>query len=221
MYQSPTVIERALTENGEIQLQKRGSDYEIIFNGTFLMATYNGDSERLLVRLAIEAADSPKTVLIAGLGVGFSLAEAQNHKMIEKITVVEIEQKIIEWNRTYLSAFSEGALTQQKVDVVNADFIQWMKNTEQKYDVICLDIDNGPDWVVLDDNNELYSHRGIYILLKLMNKRGAISFWSAAKSHIFEEGLKKYFNGVYVKEVSHKRGEPDYIYLAHNPKVIT
>jgi hypothetical protein len=48
MYQSPTVIERALTENGEIQLQKRGSDYEIIFNGTFLMATYNGDSERLL-----------------------------------------------------------------------------------------------------------------------------------------------------------------------------
>ena len=71
MYQSPIVIERALTENGEIQLQKRGSDYEIIFNGTFLMATYNGDSEKLLVRWAIETADSPKTVLIAGLGVGF------------------------------------------------------------------------------------------------------------------------------------------------------
>lgn len=138
MYQSPIVIERALTENGEIQLQKRGSDYEIIFNGTFLMATYNGDSEKLLVRWAIETADSPKTVLIAGLGVGFSLAEAQNHKMIEKITVVEIEQKIIEWNRTYLSASSEGALTQQNVDVVNTDFIQWMKKPQKKYDVICL-----------------------------------------------------------------------------------
>ncbi|HHY71033.1 MAG TPA: hypothetical protein GX519_05130, partial [Thermoanaerobacterales bacterium] len=60
MYQSPMVIERALTKNGEIQLQKRGNDYEIIFNGTFLMATCNGDSEKLLVRWAIEAADSPK-----------------------------------------------------------------------------------------------------------------------------------------------------------------
>ena len=51
--------------------------------------------------------------------------------MIEKITVVEIEQKIIEWNRTYLSASSEGALTQQNVDVVNTDFIQWMKKPQR------------------------------------------------------------------------------------------
>jgi spermidine synthase len=221
MHQSPIVIERALTKNGEIQLQKRGNDYEIIFNGTFLMATYNGESEKLLVRWAIEGADSPKTVLIAGLGVGFSLAEAQNHEMIDKITVVEIEQKIIEWNRTYLSAFSEGALNQPKVDVVNEDFIQWMKNTQQKYDVICLDIDNGPDWVVIDDNDKLYGDAGIYNLLKLMNESGAISFWSAAKSDRFEEGLKKYFDGVYVKEVSHESGEPDYIYLANKPKILS
>lgn len=221
MHQSPIVIERALTENGEIQLQKRGNDYEIIFNGTFLMATYNGESEKLLVRWAIEAADSPKVVLIAGLGVGFSLAEAQNYEMIGKITVVEIEQKIIEWNRTYLSAFSEGALNQPKVDVVNEDFIQWMKNTQQKYDVICLDIDNGPDWVVIDDNDKLYGDAGIYSLLKLMNESGAISFWSAAKSDRFEEGLKKYFDGVYVKEVSHESGEPDYIYLANKPKILS
>lgn len=170
------------------------------------------------MRWAIEAADSPKTVLIAGLGVGFSLAEAQNHEMIDRITVVEIEQKIIEWNRTYFSAFSEGALAQSRVDVVNEDFIHWMARSKEKCDVICLDIDNGPDWVVIDDNNKLYSDRGIYNLLKLMNESGAISFWSAAKSHLFEEGLRKYFNGVYVKEVNHKRGEPDYIYLANNPK---
>ncbi len=221
MYQSPMVIERALTKNGEIQLQKRGNDYEIIFNGTFLMATCNGDSEKLLVRWAIEAADSPKAVLIAGLGVGFSLAEAQNHKMIDRITVVEIEQKIIEWNRTYLSKFSEGALNQSKVDVVNEDFIHWMASSKEKYDVICLDIDNGPDWVVIEDNNKLYSDRGIHNLLKLMNESGAISFWSAARSDRFEEGLKKYFNGVYVKEVSHGSGEPDYIYLANKPKILS
>ncbi len=218
MYQSPIVIERTFTENGELQLQKRGKDFEIIFNGTFLMATYNGESEKLLVRYAIERADLPKTMLIAGLGVGFSLAEAQKHKMLEKITVVEIEQKIIEWNRTYLSAFSEGALTQSKVDVVHGDFIEWVNTVHQKYDVICLDIDNGPDWVVLEKNNELYSSRGIRKLLKIMSKGGAVSFWSASKSRFFELLLKKYFNGVCVKEVAHQSGKPDYIYLAFSPK---
>lgn len=218
MYQCPTVVERALTENGDIQLQKRGNDYEIIFNGTFLMATYNGDSEKLLVQLAIEAADSPQTVLIGGLGVGFSLGEALNYEMIEKIKVIEIEKKIIEWNRTYLSAYSNDALNQPKVDVVNADFIEWMKSTQEKYDVICLDIDNGPDWVVIDKNNKLYSDRGISILLKIINKPGAISFWSATKCDMFKEWLDKWFNSVIVKEVTHKRGEPDYIYLAKSPK---
>ena len=120
MYQNFQVIERAYTENGEIQLQKRGYDFEIIFNGTFLMATYNGESEKLLVRWAIKEAYSPKRVLIGGLGVGFSLAEALNHKTIEKITVVEIESKIIEWNRLYFSTYSNYALNDPRVDVINA-----------------------------------------------------------------------------------------------------
>lgn len=219
MYQSPILIERALTENGELQLQRRGEDYEIIFNGTFLMATYNGESEKLLVRWAIEKAVSPKWILIAGLGVGFSLAEAQKHKYIEKITVVEIEQKIIEWHRKYLSNFSEGALSQSHVEVVQGDFIEWMKTSGEKYDVVCLDIDNGPDWVVLENNKKLYSDNGLCSLLKVMNKGSAASFWSASRSRCFETLLKRYFEGVCIKEVPHQKGEPDYIYLAYNPKL--
>ena len=216
-YQLPTVIERALTKHGEIQLQKRGSDYEIIFNGTFLMATYNGASEKLLVRAAIEAAAWPKAVLIAGLGVGFSLAEALQYPAVEKVKVIEIEKKIIEWNRTHLAVYSNNALSQPQVEVVNADFIEWMGSSREKFDVICMDIDNGPDWVVMEANNELYSDAGISNLLKLINKNGAVSFWSAARSGPFEQRLKKWFNSVKVLEIGNQRGEPDYIYLATGP----
>ncbi|MGI6425643.1 MAG: spermine/spermidine synthase [Tepidanaerobacteraceae bacterium] len=218
MYQNFQVIERAYTENGEIQLQKRGYDFEIIFNGTFLMATYNGESEKLLVRWAIKEAYSPKRVLIGGLGVGFSLAEALNHKTIEKITVVEIESKIIEWNSLYFSTYSNYALNDPRVDVINADFVDWILNSKEKYDVICLDIDNGPDWVVMDKNNTLYSHTGLFNLVKHINKSGVISFWSASKSDNFERILKKHFNSIIVEEVSLKRGYPDYVYIAKNPK---
>lgn len=218
MHQSVTVIERATTENGEIQLQRRGSDYEIIFNGTFLMATYNGESERLLVSQAIEAARSPRTVLIAGLGVGFSLGEALGYSMLEKITVVEIEEKIIEWNRTHLAEFSNHGLLDPRVEVVQADFIAWMSDCRRKYDVICLDIDNGPDWLVMDNNGQLYDDQGIRSLLNILNESGAVSFWSAAKSDTLEKRLRQWFDKVKIQAVVQPRGEPDYIYVATGPK---
>lgn len=218
MHQSVTVIERATTENGEIQLQRRGSDYEIIFNGTFLMATYNGESEKLLVSQAIEAVKSPRTVLIAGLGVGFSLGEALGYSMLNKITVVEIEKKIIEWNRTHLAEFSNYGLLDPRVEVVQADFIDWMSDCRRKYDVICLDIDNGPDWLVMDNNGQLYDDQGIRSLLNILNESGAVSFWSAAKSDTLEKRLRQWFDKVKIKAVDQSRGEPDYIYVATGPK---
>jgi spermidine synthase len=218
MHQTATVIERVTTENGEIQLQRRGSDYEIIFNGTFLMATYNGESEKLLVSQAIEAVKSPRTVLIAGLGVGFSLGEALGYSMLNKITVVEIEKKIIEWNRTHLAEFSNYGLLDPRVEVVQADFIDWMSDCRRKYDVICLDIDNGPDWLVMDNNGQLYDDKGIRSLLNILNESGAVSFWSAAKSDTLEKRLRQWFDKVKIKAVDQSRGEPDYIYVATGPK---
>ena len=221
MFQYPKVIERAITKNGEIQLQKRGSDYEIIFNGTFLMATYNGKSEKFLVQYAIESVKSPKRVLIAGLGVGYSLRKALEYEEIEKITVLEIEDKIIEWNKTHLSPYSKDALNNPKVEVVNANFIQWVESTEEKFDVICIDIDNGPDWVVINENHKLYGDVGICNLIKIMNRSGAISFWSSNKCDVFEDRLKKWFGHVKMKEVVRESVEPDYIYLASCPKIGT
>src|SRR5690348_1194766 len=144
------VVERCLTPNGEIQLQRRGINYEIISNGTFLMATYNGESEKLLVKSALEASKDPRKVLIGGLGVGFSLAEALCDPRIEHATVIEIEMKIIEWNRSYLAKFTDQAIDHPKTIMVHADLVLWIferdieRDIENRFDVICLDIDNGP-----------------------------------------------------------------------------
>lgn len=218
MVSYPVVLERALTANGEIQLQKRGSDFEIIFNGTFLMATYNGESERLLVDLAVEAAQAPRTILVGGLGVGFSLREALRYDSIEKITVVEIEKKIIEWNSTHLAEFSHNALKDPRVQVENEDLNIWLERCPEPYDVICLDIDNGPDWLALDNNQSLYSDQGIQKLLNIMSPSGSISFWSAGQADGFKQRLKQWFNHVAAKEVRQPKGEPDFIYVASQPK---
>ncbi|MBO8173083.1 MAG: spermine/spermidine synthase [Bacillaceae bacterium] len=210
----PHIIERAETPRGDLQLQRRGEHYEIISNGTFLMATYNGESERLLVSAALEKAASPTRVLIGGLGAGYSLAEALKDDRVQQATVIEIEQKIIEWNRTHLAPFSGHALDNPRTRILHADILAWITQTEEKFDAICLDIDNGPDWTVTEDNVALYSEKGLQTLTRLLSPEGVLSFWSATSSPDFVTRLGKYFARVETREIPQERGEPDYIFLA-------
>lgn len=209
------VIERALTPRGEIQLQKRGEYYEIISNGTFLMATYNGESERLLVQSALNKANSVSRVLIGGLGVGFSLQEALLDSRVEQVTIVEIEQKVIEWNKSILSSCHGHSLSDSRSMLVHADLISWISETDETFDLICLDIDNGPDWTVFDKNASLYHGSGLLALKKRLRPGGCVTFWSATPSPQFAETLTSYFDDHHVEiyAVPQKHGDPDFIFL--------
>ncbi|NGP46275.1 spermine/spermidine synthase [Bacillaceae bacterium SIJ1] len=179
------------------------------------MATYNGTSERKLVHTALNTQHSPKRVLIGGLGVGFSVNEAVRSNDVKHVDVVEIDPWIIEWNRTYLKNVSNTSMDDPRVHVIQSDFLTWLsKAIEETYDVICLDIDNGPDWTVSTDNKALYTNTHLAQLAKLLKPGGAVSIWSAQEAPWFEQALLKYFNKVQVIRTPVPRGDDDYIYLA-------
>jgi spermidine synthase len=209
------LIERCSSAHGEIQLQRRGEYYEVISNGTFLMATYNGESERLLVKAALDRCHSPEYVLIGGLGVGFSLQEVLKDDRLKQTTVIEIDENVIKWNSSWLARSNHNATDDPRCEIVHADMITWMKKTTNKFDLICLDIDNGPDWVVYDENESLYNQVGLQTLQTLLRPGGCISFWSATASPQFVELLRSFFgkHTVEVTEVAQQRGEPDYIFI--------
>jgi spermidine synthase len=212
---SPTeatgVVDRTVTERGEIVLRRRGDDFEIISNGVFLMDTRNGESERLLVHAALDACGSPSDVLIGGLGVGFSLAEAVRSASPQRITVVEIEPAVIGWHRDHLGA---SGLSDARVRIVRADLLAYLAEQADEYDVICLDIDNGPEWTVTDDNRALYGDRGLALLRSRLRPGGVLAVWSAAESAAFESLLAAVFDQVTTIPVPVPRGVPDVVYIA-------
>jgi len=214
----PEVLERIETPRGELQLQRRGEDYEIISNGVFLMATYNGESERLLVTAALDAAGAKAArVLIGGLGVGFSLAAALADPRVGQATVVEIEAPLIGWNRSYLAPFNGGALANPRTRVICADLVAWVRESTEQFDAICLDIDNGPDWTVTEANQHLYDDAGLAALKAILAPGGAIAFWSASRATWFAEKLEQAIGPVVELPVEQVRGEPDYVYLVTRP----
>ncbi|TDC44572.1 spermidine synthase [Actinomadura sp. KC345] len=216
----PVVVERADGAGGELVLRRAGTDYEIISNGVFLMDTRGGASERLLVRAAAQDLDAPARLLIGGLGVGFSLAEALTLPQVAHVTVVEREPAVIAWHaRGALRPWSRGALDEPRVTVENADLLDHLAGAGGgRFDALCLDIDNGPDWTVTPGNARLYAAAGLDLLTRRLTPRGTLAVWSANAAPAFEALLRERFTRVRVREVPVPRGEPDVIYLASGPR---
>ena len=127
----PTIVERAAGRLGELALRAVGEHYEIISNGVFLMDTRNGCRSGCSRGWRCATRPSRSRLLIGGLGVGFSLAEALRSDRLERVTVVEIEPKIVEWNRTCLAPFSGHALSDPRVEVVEDDLARWLRRNEE------------------------------------------------------------------------------------------
>ena len=211
-------VARVETPRGDLVLRRRGGHYEIISNGVFLMDTRDGRSERLLVRAALDACAAPAPrLLIGGLGVGFSLAEAVRHARVAQVTVIEIEPAVIDWQAAYLSAYAENAADDPRVALVRADLLAWIGSPARAgdpgYDAICLDIDNGPQWTVTEQNGDLYGDAGLDALRGRLAGSGVLAVWSAHRSADFEKRLHRHFAAVAVHEVPVQRGEPDIIYV--------
>ncbi|MFE2679464.1 spermidine synthase family protein [Streptomyces hygroscopicus] len=224
----PVTVDRREGPYGEVVLRRRGGAdrgrpdgavFEIIANGCFLMDTSDGRSERLLVRAALDAlpADRPSpALLIGGLGVGFSLVEAAAEPRWGRIAVVEREAAVIDWHREGpLAAVSAGALADPRTAIVHADLVAWLRSGPETYDALCLDIDNGPDWTVTEDNDGLYSPAGLAACAARLAPGGVLAVWSARPSPAFEESLRNAgFTRVRTEEVAVARGVPDVVHLA-------
>ncbi|MDO0936264.1 spermidine synthase [Streptomyces sp. DG2A-72] len=220
-YDMPEVLDRREGPHGEVVLRRHGELLQIIANGCFLMDTSDGRSERRLVDVALDALDARErpNVLIGGLGVGFSLAHAAENRRWGRITVVEREPAVIDWHRQGpLSAVSAKALADPRTEIVESDLISYVNEISDTYDALCLDIDNGPEWTVTEDNDGLYSPAGLASCARVLRPGGVLAVWSAKPSPEFEGTLwNAGFQQVRTDEIPVARGVPDVVHLGVRP----
>lgn len=183
------IIARVTTTTGDWQLQRRDGHYEIICNGVFLMASYNRESDRRLARLALDRVRRDDlTVLIGGLGIGYTLQAALEDPRVRWVEVVEVEPLVLEWHRRFFAPLCGHPLDDVRTHVSVSDLMDVSLPT-QAYGAILLDTDNGPDWLVTPNNARIYAPHTVQRFLAALVPEGVLAFWSADRAPDFAGSL--------------------------------
>ncbi len=150
-------VARAESERGEVVLRRRIEEnaadvLELRVNGVFVMDTRETSTEVELAAAALELVEAPRRVVVGGLGLGFTLQRVLADHRVEEVRVVEIEESLIGWMRDGTIPHGPELLADKRVHVVGADIAMAVAEATSTYDLVLLDVDNGPGYLVHDDN---------------------------------------------------------------------
>ena len=209
-----TLIETATEADAVLELYGKDGKFMIRANGLELMNGFSHESETALGAFAAELAPSDGArFLVGGLGLGYTAAallEALGGP--EMVTVGELSSAVIDWFHRHVKA-SVLPKTHGNLTIVNADIADLLRERND-YDVIILDVDNGPEPLVTAANAGLYSTEGLRVLHDCLSGHGVALLWSGFESTEFAARAKKAGFAVRCEPFRRERADQDhYIYV--------
>lgn len=220
------VLDRAaIPGGGELTLSQRARDFAIRVGRNELMSSMSHGSEDALARLAFarhsHAGPRPqRQVLIGGLGMGFTLAAAlRDAGPDDRLTVAELMPAVVEWNRGPLAHLAGNPLSDRRVEMHTGDVAELLRSAHAAYDLILLDVDNGPGALTTCANHWLYGTTGLASAFAALRPGGVLAIWSAGHDQAFTKRLRTTGFQVELAEArAHgNRGSRFVIWLASRP----
>jgi spermidine synthase len=200
------LLDQAKTPDGKpITLHERDGVYTIRIETAELMSTRHHHSEEKIAELAclpLQGVEGAR-VLIGGLGFGFTLRASL--KLLPKdaeVTVAEIMDCVIKWNKVPAYGLSHDAIADQRTKLVHADVAKVIADNPKGFDTIILDIDNGATAMSASGNQKIYQSHGLQAARKAIRGKGCLAVWSAGEDPKFANQMEKCGFDVSVEKAS-------------------
>ena len=177
-------------------------------------------AEVALADLAIaqHRAHSPSTspslsVLVGGLGLGYTAVAALRHRSVAAVDVIEALEPVIQWHRDRLLPTSEELMGDPRTRVLQADFFAVVAGERDSpsdpggdttaYDVVLLDIDHAPDFVLHESHQGFYSQSGLSSMRDFVRPGGVFALWSDNPPDVaFTDHLQTVFSRAHAEVVA-------------------
>jgi spermidine synthase len=208
-------IARGRSGRGEIVLRRRDDDgaLELRVNGVFVMDDRETSSEELLASAALATVRRPDRVLVGGLGLGYTVRALLADDRVGEVVVAEIEPDLVGWMRTGLMP---SVLDDLRVGVQVGDVRDVVAGLpDGSVDAILLDVDNGPDFLVYDENSAIYTSDFLAVCGTKLRAAGVLTVWSSSESSALEDAVRYVFGRCEVTPVPVRLQDRDELYYVY------
>ncbi len=217
------------TQLGELLLRRRRPVsmpetwvYEVKLDDRFLMSSLVHASEDELARLSLRRLEGRGwRVLVGGLGLGHTVAEALTWAQVETIDVVEYLEEVIAWHRRELVPLGAALGADERCRIVQGDCFQWIRDAGvETYDAVLIDVDDSPEHLLSPGHGSFYTETGLAAARRCLRAGGVFALWTAGPvlEH-FLERMRRVFSDVEAQAVHfhnplHNLDDVNTIYVA-------
>lgn len=186
------VIDRRVEDGATIELVQRGDAFDVLVDGRRVMRSEARRAEKQLVELALAPLGQRDdiTVVLAGLGMGFTLRALLDAPGITRVDVVEASPAIVEWEARHFAGLNGDVLKDPRVKLHAMDLAAFLKAVRLRsvelppgdgWLALVMDMDEGPQQVSRPGNAAFYEDEGIELLESALRPGGVLALWSAAR----------------------------------------
>jgi len=158
---------------------------EVKLGEDFLMSSRFTAGERALARLGLAPLDAGALdVVVGGLGLGYTAAEALAHPALGSLLVIEALAPVIDWHRRGLVPLGPRIVGDARCRIALGDFFARVSAAldpdapARRFDAILLDIDHSPRHLLDARHAALYTADGLPSLLRHLQPGGMFALWS-------------------------------------------
>ena len=158
--------------------------FEVKLGDEYLMSSLFTESERQLATLGLAELDGALDVVVGGLGLGYTAAEALENDNVERLLVIDLFQAVIDWHRAGRVPLGNIITGDSRCELRQGDFFELARTgfdahaPERKFDAVLLDIDHSPEHYLNKSNESLYTSEGLAAIRNQLKPRGAFALWS-------------------------------------------
>jgi spermidine synthase len=199
MAQPWTVLDRVDTDEGPLELRRRGDgDVLLTVGGRILMSSRWHHSEVALAERGCEGLSDRRSpsVLIGGLGLGYTLRAALDLLPSRaRVVVAELNPAVARWCREHLGELNRHAVTDRRVELRIEDVARTVGRAADgddagRFDAILFDLYRGPPPGRLSRDDPFYGDAMVRRVYGALRPGGRFAVWSEQPSLQFEKRLR-------------------------------